>query len=71
MQSLQQTAASSGDQPAGAEEALSDGTQIVTLWTSLYYPSAITAPEGVSVDSAGNVYGAVVPARMVQKHVRK
>jgi DNA-binding beta-propeller fold protein YncE len=31
----------------------------------------ITAAEGVAVDAAGNVYGAVVPARMVQKHVRK
>ena len=31
----------------------------------------ITAAESVAVDSAGNVYGAVVPARMVQKHVRK
>ena len=31
----------------------------------------ITAAEGVAVDAAGNVYGAVVPARMVQKHVRQ
>jgi sugar lactone lactonase YvrE len=31
----------------------------------------ITAAEGVAVDAAGNVYGAVVPARMVQKHVRR
>lgn len=31
----------------------------------------ITAAEGVTVDAAGNVYGAIVPARMVQKHVRK
>jgi DNA-binding beta-propeller fold protein YncE len=31
----------------------------------------ITAAEGVTADRAGNVYGAVVPARTVQKHVRK
>jgi len=31
----------------------------------------ITAAESVAVDAAGNVFGAVVPARMVQKHVRK
>ncbi len=31
----------------------------------------ITAAEGVAVDAAGKVYGAVVPARMVQKHVRR
>lgn len=31
----------------------------------------ITAAEAVAVDAAGNVYGAVVPARMVQKHLRK
>jgi DNA-binding beta-propeller fold protein YncE len=31
----------------------------------------ITAAEGVAADTAGNVYGAVVPARMVQKHVRR
>jgi DNA-binding beta-propeller fold protein YncE len=31
----------------------------------------ITAAEGVAVDGAGNVYGAVVPARMIQKHVKK
>jgi sugar lactone lactonase YvrE len=31
----------------------------------------ITAAEGVAVDAAGNIYGAVVPARMVQKHVRR
>jgi sugar lactone lactonase YvrE len=31
----------------------------------------ITAAESVAVDGAGNVYGAVVPARMIQKHVRK
>jgi DNA-binding beta-propeller fold protein YncE len=31
----------------------------------------ITAAESVAADAAGNVYGAVVPARMVQKHVRQ
>ena len=31
----------------------------------------ITAAEGVAADAAGNVYGAVVPARMIQKHVRR
>ena len=31
----------------------------------------ITAAESVAADAAGNVYGAVVPARMVQKHVRR
>ena len=31
----------------------------------------ITAAEGVAADAAGNVYGAIVPARMIQKHVRK
>jgi hypothetical protein len=31
----------------------------------------ITAAEGVAVDGAGNVYGAVVPARMIQKHLKK
>ena len=31
----------------------------------------ITAAESVAADAAGNVYGAVVPARMLQKHVRK
>jgi sugar lactone lactonase YvrE len=31
----------------------------------------ITAAEGVAVDSAGNVYGAVVPAAMLQKHVKR
>jgi sugar lactone lactonase YvrE len=30
----------------------------------------ITAAESVAVDAAGNVFGAVVPSRMVQKHVR-
>jgi hypothetical protein len=33
--------------------------------------ATITAAEAVAVDVAGNVYGALVPARMVQKHVRK
>jgi len=31
----------------------------------------ITAAEGVAADAAGNVYGAVVPSRMIQRHVRK
>ncbi len=31
----------------------------------------ITAAEGVAADAAGNVYGALVPARMIQKHVRR
>jgi DNA-binding beta-propeller fold protein YncE len=31
----------------------------------------ITAAEGVAVDAAGNVYGAVVPSRMIQKHVKR
>ena len=31
----------------------------------------ITAAESVAADAAGNVYGAVVPVRMVQKHVRR
>jgi len=31
----------------------------------------ITAAEGVAADAAGNVYGAVVPAQRLQKHVRK
>jgi sugar lactone lactonase YvrE len=31
----------------------------------------ITAAEGVAVDADGNVYGAVVPAQMLQKHVRR
>ena len=31
----------------------------------------ITAPEGVAADAAGNVYGAVVPAHMLLKYVRK
>lgn len=31
----------------------------------------ITAAEGVAADAAGNVYGAVAPARGVQKHVKK
>jgi hypothetical protein len=31
----------------------------------------ITAAEGVAVDAAGNVYGAVVPAQMLQKHVKR
>jgi hypothetical protein len=31
----------------------------------------ISAAEGVTADAVGNIYGAVVPARMVQKHVRR
>jgi DNA-binding beta-propeller fold protein YncE len=31
----------------------------------------ITAAEAVAVDAAGTVYGAVVPAQMLQKHVRQ
>jgi sugar lactone lactonase YvrE len=31
----------------------------------------ITAAEGVAVDAEGNVFGAVVPAQMLQKHVRR
>ena len=31
----------------------------------------ITAAEGVAADIDGNVYGAVVPAEMLQKHVRR
>ena len=31
----------------------------------------ITAAEGVAVDADGNVFGAVVPAQMLQKHVRR
>ena len=31
----------------------------------------ITAAEGVAADRAGNVYGAIVPARMLQKHVKQ
>jgi len=31
----------------------------------------ISAAEGVTADAAGNVYGALVPARMVQKHVKE
>jgi hypothetical protein len=30
-----------------------------------------TAAEGVAVDADGTVYGAVVPAQMLQKHVRR
>ena len=32
---------------------------------------SITAAEAVAVDAAGTVYGAVVPAQMLQKHVRQ
>jgi hypothetical protein len=31
----------------------------------------ITAAEGITADRAGNIYGAVVPARMLQKHVKR
>ena len=31
----------------------------------------ITAAESVAADAAGNVYGAVVPARMLQKHIKR
>jgi sugar lactone lactonase YvrE len=31
----------------------------------------ITAAEGVAVDADGNVFGAVVPAQMLQKHIRR
>ena len=33
--------------------------------------TTIGAAEGVAVDGAGNLYGAVVPARMIQKHLKK
>jgi streptogramin lyase len=51
--------------------SVSDGK--VTAFIADRTPSAnpITAAEGVAVDSDGNVYGAVVPAQMVQKHVRR
>jgi hypothetical protein len=48
-----------------------DGT--VTAFIPDRTPEAepITAAEGLTADRAGNIYGAVVPNRMVQKHVRK
>jgi 6-bladed beta-propeller protein len=48
-----------------------DGT--VTAFIPDPTPNAtpITAAEGVAADAAGNVYGAVVPARRLQKHVKK
>jgi hypothetical protein len=47
-----------------------DGT--VTAFIPDPTPTAelITAAEGVAADVDGNVYGAVVPAQMVQKHVK-
>jgi DNA-binding beta-propeller fold protein YncE len=48
-----------------------DGT--VTAFIADGTPNAnpITAAEGVAADIDGNVYGAVVPAQMLQKHVRR
>jgi sugar lactone lactonase YvrE len=48
-----------------------DGT--VTAFIPDPTPDAnpITAAEGVATDKDGNVYGAVVPARMLQKHVKR
>jgi len=48
-----------------------DGT--VTAFIADRTPNAnpITAAEGVAADIDGNVYGAVVPAQMLQKHVRR
>ena len=47
-------------------------TGVVTAFIPDATPLAtpITAAEGVAADAMGNVYGAVVPARGVQKHVR-
>jgi sugar lactone lactonase YvrE len=47
-------------------------TGIVTAFIPDATPLAtpITAAEGVATDAMGNVYGAVVPARMLQKHVK-
>jgi hypothetical protein len=46
---------------------------VVTSFIPDLTPTAdpITAAEGVAADSAGNVYGAVVPAPMLQKHVKR
>ena len=48
-----------------------DGT--VTAFIPDPTPNAdpITAAEGVAADAAGNVYGAVVSAQRLQKHVRQ
>ena len=48
-------------------------TGVVTAFIPDATPLAtpITAAEGVAADVMGNVYGAVVPARGVQKHVKK
>jgi sugar lactone lactonase YvrE len=47
-------------------------TGIVTAFIPDPTPVAtpITAAEGVAADAVGNVYGAVVPAQMLQKHVK-
>jgi sugar lactone lactonase YvrE len=51
--------------------SVTDGA--VTAFIADRTPEAnpITAAEGVAVDVDGNVYGAVVPAQMLQKHVRR
>jgi hypothetical protein len=47
-------------------------TGVITAFIPDATPLAnpITAAEGVAADAMGNVYGAVVPARMLQKHVK-
>jgi sugar lactone lactonase YvrE len=48
-----------------------DGTVTAFIADPTPNVDPITAAEGVAADAAGNVYGAVVPAQRLQKHVRK
>src|SRR5688572_11930534 len=48
-----------------------DGTLTAFIADRTPMANPITAAEGVAVDADGNVYGAVVPAQMLQKHVRR
>ena len=48
-----------------------DGTVIAFIPDRTPKADPITAAEGVAVDADGNVFGAVVPAQMLQKHVRR
>jgi DNA-binding beta-propeller fold protein YncE len=49
----------------------SDGTVTAFIRDATPDANPITAAEGVAVDAGGNVFGAIVPAQMLQKHVRR
>jgi hypothetical protein len=55
----------------GVTFAMTDGKPVLTRADGKPGPGGTLAAEGVAVDAAGNIYGAEVGPRKLQKYVRK